>query len=62
MNEADTCTKLIRPKQRKSGAKKRILFLVDRIILADQTKTNDCKMVRGGVDEDPKPHRRIRRR
>src|SRR4051812_48078092 len=26
---------------RKSGAKKRILFLVDRNILADQTKTND---------------------
>ena len=27
----------------KSGAKKRILFLVDRNILADQTKTNDFK-------------------
>ncbi len=27
----------------KSGAKKRILFLVDRNILADQTKTNDIK-------------------
>ena len=27
----------------KSGAKKRILFLVDRYILADQTKTNDFK-------------------
>lgn len=27
----------------KSGTKKRILFLVDRNILADQTKTNDFK-------------------
>lgn len=27
----------------KSGARKRILFLVDRNILADQTKTNDFK-------------------
>jgi type I restriction enzyme R subunit len=27
----------------KAGAKKRILFLVDRNILADQTKTNDFK-------------------
>ncbi|MFM7862605.1 MAG: DEAD/DEAH box helicase family protein, partial [Planctomycetaceae bacterium] len=27
----------------KSGAKKRILFLVDRNILADQTRTNDFK-------------------
>ena len=27
----------------KSGAKKRILFLADRNILADQTKTNDFK-------------------
>src|SRR5437016_9980888 len=27
----------------KSGAKKRILFLVDRNILADQTKINDFK-------------------
>ena len=30
----------------KSGAKKRILFLVDRNILADQTKTNDFKPFR----------------
>src|SRR5207249_992918 len=27
----------------RSGAKKRVLFLVDRNILADQTKTNDFK-------------------
>lgn len=33
----------------KSGAKKRILFLVDRNILADQTKTNDFKPFGGAM-------------
>ena len=36
----------------KAGVKKRILFLADRNILVDQTKTNDFKPVRRRDDED----------
>ena len=36
----------------KAGVKKRILFLVDRNILADQTKINDFKPFGTGDDQD----------
>jgi type I restriction enzyme, R subunit len=37
----------------KSGVKKRILFLADRNILIDQTKTNDFKPFAGAMTKIP---------
>ena len=42
----------------KAGAKKRILFLVDRNILADQTKTNDFKPFGTAMTKITQPHGR----